>query len=115
MLQRDISTEAIEMLSGMLVHMAQHEVLRERWEKGPMYRWEVIQIYYHPAPGKDAAVKLISEPDFVLHFRIVGNTHVVEFEIHDRIIRHSWSRAILEQTANTMVRREDERAEADDE
>ena len=108
MQQRDISRKAIRLLTAMLVDMAGRDDFRDRWEEGDtdIFRYHVVRDKLIPTDKKDAAIMMLSEPDFLLRFcrdRGQGQAYIVELETyHDRIIRHAWARARLEEVATMM-------------
>jgi len=110
MLERDISREAIKLLTEMLADMAQREgndFLR-RWEPEPTKMDpHAVRRDRFLAGKRGALVTILAEPDFLLCFNYptpaAVRARVVDLlTMPDRVIRHTWSKSALEHVAGLL-------------
>ena len=109
MLQRNISRETIKLLTEMLVDLAKQEGnnFRKYWEPEPT-EMDRNAMERHLAGQRDALVTIYAEPDFLLCFRFpqdfCNRAHVVDLQtMPDRVIRHTWSEAVLIRVARQLA------------
>ena len=129
-LERDISREAIKLLTDMLVDLAGRDPngfgalwpplpaqpargdVNNRVRHDHSREWTRYHVRHQPffaGPRKrDALVTILTEPDFLLCFRFpqdaCNHARVVDLQtMPDRVIRKTWSRTELEDAANQLA------------
>ena len=101
--QRDVSREGLELLTAILVELAEKADFERRWlNQESMPRDRVLTTYLLPDARKEDTIALLAEPNFELRFRYDPDPNgppVVELNVYGRGVCHAWRKSILHMLA----------------